>query len=57
MTRLFFSIHPAALDVIVSPWELFLEFLPAILLVGALIAAVAGITFLLIRRFFGNKNK
>ena len=57
MTRLFFSIRPAALDVIVSPWELFLEFLPAILLVGALIAAVAGITFLLIRRFFGNKNK
>ena len=57
MTRLFFSIRPAALDVIVSPWELFLEFLPAILLVGALIAAVAGITFLLIRHFFGNKNK
>lgn len=45
-----------ALDVIVSPWELFLEFFPAILITGLLIAAVVVITVLLIRRFFGKKK-
>lgn len=48
--------YPSMLDVIVSPWELFLEFLPAVLLVGALVAVVITVTVLLIRRFFGKKK-
>lgn len=45
-----------SLDVIVSPWEFFLEFFPAILIAGLLIAVVVVITVLLIRRFFGKKK-
>ncbi|MBO7175784.1 MAG: hypothetical protein J6W14_00280 [Clostridia bacterium] len=48
--------YTSMLDVIVSPWELFWEFFPAVLLVGALVAVVVTITVLLIRRFFGKKK-
>lgn len=48
---------PSALDVVVTPWEYFVDAAPALLTVGALVAAVAVVTILLIRRFFGNKKK
>ena len=57
MTCLPLFARPTVLVMIVTPWEYFVDFLPAILIAGALIAAITLITILLIRRFFGNKKK
>ena len=57
MTYLPLFTPPTTLDVIISPWRYLWEFLPAILLIGALNIAVVLITILLIRRFFGKKKK
>jgi hypothetical protein len=57
MTHLLNFIAPTALDVVVTPWEYFVDALPALLLIGALIAIVVTVTVLLIRRFFGKKRK
>ena len=50
-------ILPTALDVVVTPWEYFVDALPALLLIGVLVAVVVIVTVLLIRRFFGKKRK
>ena len=50
-------IFPTALDVVFFPWRVLLEFLPAILLVGALNVALILVTVFLIYRFFGKKKK
>ena len=57
MTRLLNFIAPTALDVVVTPWEYFVDALPALLLIGVLVAIVVTVTVLLIRRFFGKKRK
>lgn len=57
MMHLIHFIHPTALDVVVTPWEYFVDTLPAFLLIGALVAGVVAVTVWLIRRFFGNKHK
>lgn len=57
MTHLPNFITPTALDVVVTPWEYFVDALPALLLIGVLVAVVVIVTVLLIRRFFGKKHK
>ena len=52
-----FLFHPTALDVVLSPVELIFSTPLGIALSGILIAAVALVTFLLIRRFYGKKKK
>ena len=56
MTHLLNFLPPTALDVVLSPWENFVFMLPALLIIGALVAVVVTITVLLIRRFFGKKK-
>ena len=56
MTRLLNLLPPTVLDVVLTPWENFVFLLPAILIIGALIAVVVTVTVLLIRRFFGKKK-
>ena len=48
---------PRTLDVIISPWRYLWEFLPAILLIGALNVALILVTVFLLYRFFGKKKK
>ena len=50
-------ILPTALDVVVTPWEYIVDAIPALLLIGVLVAVVVIVTVLLIRRFFGKKHK
>ena len=57
MTHLLNFIAPTALDVVATPWEYLVDAIPALLLIGALIAIVVTVTVLLIRRFFGKKRK
>ena len=57
MTHLLNFITPTALDVVVTPWEYFVDALPALLLIGVLVAVVVIVTVLLIRHFFGKKRK
>ena len=57
MTHLLNFITPTALDVVVTPWEYFVDALPALLLIGVLVAVVVIVTVLLIRRFFDKKRK
>ena len=57
MKNWFFLRVPAALDAIVSPTD-YIRYTPlGTVLAGILIAAVAAVTFLLIRRFYGKKKK
>ena len=56
MTHLLNFIAPTALDVVATPWEYLVDAIPALLLIGALIAIVVTVTVLLIRRFFGKKK-
>lgn len=51
------ALLPTALDVVVTPWD-YLLFTPlGAILAGILVIAVVAVTVLLIRRFFGKKNK
>jgi len=57
MKNLFCLRVPAALDAIVSPGD-YVRYTPlGPILAGILIAAAVVVTVLLIRRFFGKKNK
>ena len=57
MTHLLTLLCSAALDVVVTPWEILFYTPVGAIVAGILIAAVAAVTFLLIRRFYGKKKK
>ena len=57
MTRFLHFIRPGVLDVVLTPWENFVFLLPALLIIGVLVAIAVTATVFLMRRFFGKKKK